>query len=779
MNFRLLSPLLLFAAIPLHAAVDFKKDILPVLEEHCFDCHADGSHKGDFAFDQPGSVEATFKDTAHWYAVWKNLTAQLMPPADQAQPKAPQRDRVLRWIETAIFKLDPANPDPGRVTLRRLNREEYRNTVRDLLGIDFDSDEAFPEDDTGYGFDTIGDVLTISPLLLEKYLAAAKEIATQVADESSGRIPTLTVEPDQFRLDGDPKKSAKVMPFADPATVRCVKKIEHPGRYKVTVEMQVTGSSEATTHSAKVALGVAGRSIDTENLGWDYRKDLKLVGEADFVQGDNPLSIEMIPGPPPPPEENPLTLSVRKVRLQGPLDGSQLEYPKEYYRVFVDGPPPKDPAARIAYARKILRRLAERAFRRPVDEPTLDRLLAIALEAGKLPGATFERRIGQALTAILASPRFLFRAEAQPEPNNPGKVVPIDEFALASRLSYFLWSSLPDEPLLDLARKGQLRTNLTAQVNRLLDDPRSGRLVENFVGQWLQTRDVESVNIDPRRALGIRDSDAARRIFNPRLRRSMREETEMLFAHLLAKDRPATELLTADYTFLNEALAKFYGIPGVQGIEMRLVSLPPESPRRGGVLTHASTLVVTSNPTRTSPVKRGLFILENLLATPAPPAPPNVPQLEDAQKKGANLTMRETMQVHREAPLCASCHARMDPLGLALENFTAGGSFRAEENGKPIDTAGKLITGETFSTPTELAQVLATSRREDFYHCLAEKMLTYAIGRGLEYYDTVTVEKIVGALRGGDGGMRTLVHAVVQSAPFQKRRGDGPRAAPR
>ena len=408
-----------------------------------------------------------------------------------------------------------------------------------------------------------------------------------------------------------------------------------------------------------------------------------------------------------------------------------------------------------------------------MDEKTLTRLGAIATEARRLPGTSFERSIASALTAILASPRFLFRAEIQPEPNNPGKIVPVDEFALASRLSYFLWSSLPDDELSELARTGQLRANLRAQVDRLLADQRAERFVENFVGQWLQTRDVEGVNIDARRFLGTRDNGVASKIFSPRLRRAMREETEMLFAYLIAENRSALELLTADYTFLNETLARFYGIDGVSGTEMRKVSLAADSHRRAGVLTHGSTLVVTSNPTRTSPVKRGLFLLENILGTPAPPAPPDVPALEQSRRDSAHLTMRELMAVHREAPLCAGCHARMDPLGLALENYTPLGNYRADERGQPIDTAGRLITGEKFKDVTELAQVLATSRRDDFYHCLSEKMLTYAIGRGLEYYDTVTVEQIVAGLKKDQGALRSLIYGVVESAPFQKRRGDG------
>ncbi|MGV3531759.1 MAG: DUF1592 domain-containing protein, partial [Chthoniobacteraceae bacterium] len=356
---------------------------------------------------------------------------------------------------------------------------------------------------------------------------------------------------------------------------------------------------------------------------------------------------------------------------------------------------------------------------------------------------------------------------------NPSKVVPIDEFALASRLSYFLWSSAPDDELYDLARRGELRKNLRTQVERLLAHERSQRFVENFVGQWLQTRDVEGMSVDARRLLRMRRREEAEDIFNGRVRRAMRQETEMLFAHLVKENRSVYELLTADYTFLNEDLAKFYGIEGVQGREMRKVPLPEDSPRRAGILAHGSVLLVTSNPTRTSPVKRGLFVLDNILGTPAPPAPPDVPELESARRGEERLTMREMMEVHRADPLCSSCHARMDPLGLALESFTALGQFRDEEDGKPIDTAGELITGEKFSNVPELAHILATSRSEDYLRCLAEKLLVYSIGRGLEFYDTASTSKIVEQLRKDGGTMHSLIYGIVESAPFQKRRGDG------
>lgn len=757
-------------------AADFKKNILPILEDTCYDCHGEGTKKGDFALDKYQSLDAHLKNIELWYDVWKNVQSQLMPPAEKQQIPPEKRAQLLEWIETAVFKVDPKNPDPGRVTIRRLNRAEYENTILDLLGVKFDADDAFPADDTGYGFDTIGDVLTISPLLMEKYVTAAQEIVEDAVAETGARIPTLGISGDKFRTE-DKKKNGKFIPFADPITISHTQPIQYPGRYKATVTMRAQGSSEATSHTAKVTLNANGKPADSTKVGWEFRKEIKLVTEIDLHKGDNPLSLDIAQDAPPQEGEKQLNLVVTQVSLYGPLDGSHTEYPKEYFRVFMDGPPPADAAARAVYARKILRNLADRAYRRPIDEPSLDRLTKFADSVAGQPKATFETGIGHALTAILASPRFLFRAEIQPEPNNAGRIVPIDEFALASRLSFFLWSSIPDDELFNLARDGKLRANLRAQVDRMLADPRSRRFVSNFVGQWLQTRDVAGLNIDPRKFLNNVPRDEAFKIFSQRLREAMRDETELLFAHLLTENRPALDLLTADYTFLNEQLATFYGIPNVKGSEMRKVPLTPENGRPGGILTHGSTLVVTSNPTRTSPVKRGLFILENILGTPAPPAPPNVPELERAQKPGAKLTMRELMVVHREAPLCSSCHARMDPLGLAFENFTPIGTFRGEDNGKPIDTAGQLITGEKFTNVEELAQVLATSRRDDFYRCLTEKLLTYATGRGLEYYDTVTIDQIVATLESNKGAMRSLIYGIVESAPFQKRRGDGPRVA--
>lgn len=753
--------------------VRFRTQIEPVLAQVCYDCHADGADKGDFVMDDYEVLGEHLNDVKLWHKVWENLRAEVMPPAEKTQPTHDERVKVIQWIEKEVFKLDAQNPDPGRVTLRRLNRVEYENTMRDMLGVEFDTEEALPPDDTGYGFDTIGDVLTISPMLMEKYVNAAQVIVAQAIKPQEPQIPVYTLEGDRFKAAAPSKKTGKWMPFAQEATVSAKRVMEHAGDYEIKIECRTQGSAEATSHSAKLKILINGAEADEESLGWDNRKTITLTAKGKMAEGENTLSLGLTEADKPLQDEKQLNLVINKVMVRGPLDGRHKVYPREYYRVFFKGGPPAEPVAREAYAREVLRRLADRAFRRPVDEPTLDRLVALWKQALEQPKAKFEEGIAHAASAILASPRFLFRAEVQPEPDNAAKIVPLDEFSLASRLSYFLWSSLPDEELYTLAKNNELRANLDEQVDRMLADRKADRFVENFVGQWLQTRDVEGVNVDPRRVLGIKDLTDAFKVFGQRQRRAMKLETELLFAHILKENRSVLEMFTADYSFLNESLANFYGVPGVKGEEMRKVSLPPES-RRGGILTHGSLLVVTSNPTRTSPVKRGLFLMENLLGSPAPPAPPNVPTLEEAKKgRPKNITMREMMVIHREKPLCASCHARFDDLGLALENFNAVGMFRDNENGVPIDTAGKLITGEKFTTVAELNKIFTTSRRTDFYRCLTEKLITYAIGRGVEYYDAPTIDKIVSALEKDGGKLRTLIRGVIDSAPFQKRRGDG------
>jgi hypothetical protein len=636
------TPVLLSAA---SAAADAPR---AAFARFCGACHFAGAEEGGVAIDamlastdagrpiDPGSAEH-----AGWVNLWRNLQAETMPPADEPQPSAVERRQMLEFVSRDVLGVDARRPDPGHVVLRRLNRVEYANTVRDLTGIEENLRDDLPADDTGYGFDTIGEVLSVSPLLLEKYV----DLAARVGDH-------------------------------------------------------VVAAATAAT-----------------------------------------------------------------------ADG----YPPHLRRLFTFGPRPADPAARPDHLRRTIRRLAERAFRRPVDDETVARLVEVSAGANAAPGGSFEAGIAAAVTAVLASPRFLFRVEDDAAAAAAGGAVPIDEYALATRLSFFLWTTMPDDELFAAAAAGTLRADLGSHVQRMLRDPRSDSFAENFVGQWLQTRDVMALPFDLRRVLGVSNQLEGEKVFSTAVRRAMRAETEMLFAHVLRTGLPATELLVGRSTFLNEPLARFYGVADVVGDKMRLVTLPDHVPR-GGLLRHGSVLTVTSNPTRTSPVKRGLFILDNLLGAPAPPAPPGVPPLEEAAAALPQAsTMRDLMARHRREPLCASCHARMDPLGLALETYDAVGQWRHDATAGAIDTAGRLITGERFADVQELAAVIAGPRQRDFHRCLTEKLLTYALGRGVEYFDGPAVDMIV-EQAGPDGRLDRLVQGVVMSVPFQMRR--GPAATP-
>lgn len=768
--------LLVHIAVVSAARADEKaySTIEPILVAHCYDCHGDGMDSGDFAMDDFKSVPEHLANFDVWFEIWKNVRSNLMPPADKPQLKSEDREKLLSFIESSAFKIDRTNPDPGRVTIRRLNREEYRYTIKDLLKIDFKVEDILPADDTGYGFDTIGDVLSISPLLMEKYLEAAALIVQQAVPLDGPEIVEWWFDAKTFKDERSKEWSADWMPFDHARKMQAKQYVNFDGEYELQVDFRIRGSSEASSNTATLKIGVDDKELATRKLGWDNSERITLKTKTTLKKGkDQTFWFATETGEPPREGEEKLAIDVDSVRIRGPLDGSQKDYPWNARHLFSKGPPPADENQRDPYREAILRKFASAAFRRPVDDATVARLVALARTVDTQPGNGFEDGIAEAITAILVSPRFLMRAEIQPEPDNPGKIVPVDEYAIASRLSYFLWSSVPDEELLKLAGEGKLRENLRAQVDRLLKDDKSKRFVTNFVGQWLQARDVETLSFNERALLGEKDLEKARRVFNGRLRQSMRLESEEFFGHVLRENRPATELLTANYTFLNEPLAQWYDVEGVKGNHMRKVDLP-EGSHRGGVLSQATFHIVTSNPTRTSPVKRGLFVLENFLATPPPPAVPDVPPLEDSAKGDKkNLPLRELLKIHAEQKLCASCHARMDPIGLALENFNAIGKWRDDEKGHPIDTAGQLMTGEKFGNARELSEILASARKSDFHRALTEKLMTYAVGRGIEYFDAPTVDRIVADAAKEGGSLRQILYGVVESAPFQKRRGDG------
>jgi len=756
------------AANDAQAAERYRKDVQPILSKYCFDCHANGEKRGNVSFDTLKSDDELVGKRELWHAVLKNTRANIMPPARRERPTAEEQKVLERWIKYSAFGLDPKDPDPGRVTLRRLNRIEYRNTIRDLLGADYDTDKEFPPDDIGYGFDNIGDVLSFSPLLAEKYIAAAKNIV-------GAAVPTVGKVMPVTELTGIPKKNT--LSFTNGGKLEYSFQVDKAGDYHLVVEAMVRGSFEFDPSRVQLVCNLDGQEKLQEEHGWQSMKKLRYEFKGHWQPGEeHRFELELTQLPPAKEgagkKKGTTNLQGISVRLEGPLEGKDWPYLKNYERIFFRGEAPAAAAERRKYAREVLERFVRKAFRRPADDITLDRLANIAELAYKQPDKNFEQGVSQALVAVLASPRFLFRME-ETDPKTPkgAAFAYIDEYSLASRLSYLLWSTMPDDELFRLAERGELRANLQSQVQRMLKDARAGELSRNFAGQWLKARNVDHVPLNAPVILK-QEGSAARVKLDAELRKAIRLETELFFDHIVRTDRSVLEMIDSDYTFLNEPLAHFYGIPGVKGKEMGKVTLPKDSPR-GGVLTHASVLMVTSNPTRTSPVKRGLFVLDNFLGAPPPPPPADldIPNLDQAAEgaKG-EPTMRELLALHRSVPLCASCHSRMDPLGLGLENFNALGMYRDKEHGQTIDAGGKLITGETFTSVHELKRILKDSRRRDFYYCLTEKFLTYALGRGPEYYDVEAIDRIAEQLERDEGRFSTLLMGVIESAPFQKRR---------
>lgn len=764
------------------AVARYQEQIEPILVDHCYSCHAAGMKKGQVAFDQEKSDEVLVARRELWWPVLRNVRAGLMPPAGERRPTEKEIATLADWIKRDVLAVDPADPDPGRVTIRRLNRIEYSNTIRDLMGIDFKAEEEFPPDDTGYGFDNIGDVLTVSPLLLEKYFQAAESIVKTAVPATSRVVPERHYRGVEFR-GAEKGQTGDRLPFAKAATVGRTYLTDDAGKYRIQVELAVKTPYTLDPGKCTVAFQVDGQQRLRETFSGLASKSFHYTVEQPLKAGEHKLNFELKPAEP--RAGDAVELRVVSVVVQGPIDAKHWTRPPGYARFFPrDQAPAADPDRRN-YAREVIERFARRAFRRPVDSRTVDRLADIAEASYRLPGRTFEEGIGQAMVAVLASPRFLFRVEnVEPEPGPPGRPhAPIDEYALASRLSYFLWSTMPDDELFRLAGEHRLRANLPAQVNRMLADPRSKSLTQNFVGQWLQVRDLDGLYFNERlilrrEGITLQGADTERNILTRDVRRAMKSETEMAFEYVVREDRSVLEWVDCDYTFLNARLAKHYGIPGVEGSEMRKVTLPRDNPR-GGVLTQGTILAVTSNPARTSPVKRGQFILDNILGTPAPPPPPDVPPLEDARKdfKDRVPTTRELMAMHRSKPMCASCHSRMDPLGLGLDNFNPLGMWRTQEEKQPIDASGRLITGESFRDVRELKKILRERHRIDFYRCLTEKFLTYALGRGLDPSDVETVDRIVARLDRDGGKFSALLSGVIESAPFQRRRlaaGPGP-----
>ena len=719
------------------------EDVQGVLGRYCIDCHSGSDAESGIAIDSYTATNARSTDRANWRRILRQLQGRAMPPDDADQPSEEERKLVEQWILDDALKVECVGPDrPGRVTIRRLNRQEYDNTIRDLFGIDLKLAKTFPSDDVGYGFDNIGDVLSVSPVLFERYIDAADEIVrTVIASTDVEAAPRRQFEGKRF-----PTRGQVTRDFT----------LEDAGEYVLRVR---AWGDQAGNQACFMLVGLDGKPLRKELVRNDRNRPTDFEVTLDLKQGKHQLGVAFLndfylkSGPQ--GKKLDRNLNVDSIELIGPLGILPDSLPEFHTRFFQ---PPIDPRATVTHQteaiKKLLNPLASRAFRRRAsitEVESLGRIFSLARRNGE----TVERSTQLAVAAILVSPSFLFRMEVDPE---PGQVRDLNDFELATRLSYFLWSSMPDDELFGAAARGELHTEeqLVQQARRMLKDDRVEALVENFAGQWLQLRGLEEVS----------PSQKQFPTFDNQLREAMLRETELFFRTIVSDNRSILDFLDADYTYVNDRLAKHYGISGVSGPDFKRVSL--EGGRRGGLLGQASILTVTSDPTRTSPVKRGKWILENLFDAPPPEPPPNVPQLAEGDSSQLTGSLREQMERHRADPACASCHKMMDPLGFGLENYNAIGAWRDRDGTIEIDATGELPSGQTFDGPQELRHLLL-QRQDDFRRCLSEKMLTFALGRGLEYYDACAVERIVNRLQADDDRFAIVVEEIVKSPAFRQR----------
>jgi hypothetical protein len=761
----------------------YRGDIVPFLKKHCIDCHSGDEPEGDVAFDDFQNASAVAADQKTWARVIEMLRSGAMPPADGEQPMAQDRERVVHWIEKTIYNVDCEGPvDPGRVTIRRLNRAEYNNTVRDLLGVTFQPANDFPSDDVGGGFDNLGEVLTLPPLLMEKYLAAAERIAEEsiVADTTQF---VKSERRDRRRLRGE--GSAEYNDERDrweiaseDGIVSAEFNLPRAGEYKIRAYASAT---QAGDEAAQMELRIGDKKLKTFDINtgrgsrtYELQTKLEPGGEQrlsahflnDFYDPENPDE-----------RRRDRNLRIYAFEIDGPLDLRSEDFP-EVHRTLA-ATTPSDTVSVGDAARANLRPFMNRAFRRPATDDEVNRFAGL-VEAGVKEGDTFEQGMQVAVTAVLVSPHFLFRIEQggpllggphapradddQPSADSrPLSVRDLTDFELATRMSYFLWSSMPDDELFALAAEGKLRDQAIReqQVRRMLADPKSEALVQNFAAQWLNLRLLDGTTPDPN----------VYPQFSADLKADMRRETQLFVGAIIREDRSVLDFLGGRFTFVNERLAKHYGLEGVSGDEFRRVEFRPED-QRSGVLTQASILTLTSNPGRTSPVKRGKWILENILGSPPPDPPANVPDLDETGKAQPGISLRKQLEIHRQNAVCASCHKTMDQLGFGLENFDAIGRWRTQDGEHAVDSTGQLPGAEKFSGPVELAEVLQ-KRRLEFTRCLSEKMLTFALGRELHVPDRCAVDTIVKSVESHDFRFSALVTAIVNSDPFRKRRADG------
>ena len=765
-----------------------------LLDRYCVACHNDRTRQAGLTLQSidaervgrvAGEVEA-------WEKVVRKLRGRAMPPPGRPRPDAAAYDAAAHVIEAALDAAAAVDPNPGRPPIHRLNRVEYRNAVRDLLGLEVDERALLPPDESGYGFDNIADVLAISPVLLDRYMAAAEKISRLALGDASIRpaVETYTV-PYTLWQEG---RMSEELPFGSRGGLAVRHHFPLDGEYVIRLELQraygnhIRGLQEPNDVELRLDRARIGRFTvggdgvrapwnavsrpslyeQTADEGLEVRLTVnagtRLVSAA-FL--DRAAVAEGVLEPRPGvsslaySRDRNAAMALGSIEISGPYDGATPQDAASRRRVFSCYP--EAPADEAGCAAEVLSRLARRAFRRPVDEADVEPLLAL-YDEGRREGG-FERGIQFALRGILIDPEFLFRIERDPAGAAPGAAYPVSDLELASRLSFFLWSSLPDDELLAAAEAGRLRDPgvIETQIARMMADPRSDAFIDNFFGQWLLLRNMRTVAPDPDAFID----------FDENLREAMEQETAHFVESQVRGDRSVLDLLRADHTYLNERLARHYGVPGVYGNHFRRV--PVAAHGRGGLLGQGSLLTATSYPNRTSPTKRGLWVLENLLGTPPPPPPPEVPGLPDADHpdEARRLSMRERMEVHRISPVCASCHVLMDPLGFSLENYDGVGAWRTTEDGAPIDVSSTLPDGSRFAGAAGLRDILLGAE-ERFVETVTEKLLTYALGRGVEYRDGPAVRGV--ARRAAADGYRwsSMILGVVESTPFQMRRSREP-----
>ena len=742
------------------------------LEQYCIGCHSGPTPFAGLNLEPLdfGNLEA---NGVTWEKLIRKLRSRQMPPAGMPRPDEATYEALVNYVEAGRDRLAEVNPNPGRPTLHRLNRAEYANAIRDLLALEIDVSDLLPADDIGYGFDNIGDVLNVSPLLLERYLAAAGKISRAAVGDTALPVSYQTYVIPHGLNQRD--RMSEAMPLGSRGGTSIRHRFPVDGEYEISVRLQTGRYDEylGMGRERKLDLRLDDQRLELFTIPADPR-----AGELVHGQGSDPDSHFNVRVPVKAgtrtlvatfikdtvkPEgilnrlrETAFYEGLGSLSVAGPFNVQGPGSTASRERIFLCRPASR--AEEPACAEKILAGLARRAYRRPVTADDLQPLFALYRQGAESGG--FESGVRLALQRILVSPGFLFRMEFDPPQAPPGSVQRISNIELASRLSFFLWSTIPDDELLAIAERGELskQSVLDAQVRRMLADPRSKALVTNFAGQWLFLRNIPRIQPDP----------ASFPNFDENLRQALAQETELLIESTLREDRSVADLLDTDYTFVNERLAEHYGIEGIYGTEFRRV--PITDPNRRGLLGQASILTVTSYPNRTAPTIRGKWVLEQLLGTPPPPPPANVPSLkDDASTK--MLTMRQRMELHRANPTCAVCHRMMDPLGFSLENFDGLGRWRDSTGSGtgPIDSSGVLPDGTKFDGPAGLRDVLV-SKRDLFVETFTERLLTYALGRGVEPYDRPALRKITRVAAADNQRWSSIILGIVSSTPFQMRR---------